>query len=203
MVDRAIEAWEEATPVGHIGTVLASLFERSNGQNPFWTQSAYHAKVKTPIEYINSLGRALEWQVKLEDLPEINEEMGMHLFTRDDPDGWSEYGFDWINTGAMLERLNFATRITKYPNNDYLRSWSLRRYLNQHGLETSTEIINHFDKLLFNGTLSEPSRKMIMDFANTDDQGRRSPLNPRRNDYQNRVGQLIGLILAMPEMHYQ
>jgi hypothetical protein len=203
IVDRAIEAWQQAEPVGHIGSVLAAIFDRSDDTNPFWTQSVYHAKVKTPVEYINSLGRALEWGVRLDDLPEINEDMGMHLFTRDDPDGWSEYGFDWVNTGAMLERLNFATRLTRHNNNDYLRSWSIRRYLRLHDIETAEEIINHFDQLLFNGAMPEDTRELILDFARTAANGRRTVLSPERNDYLPRVGELIGLILATPEMHYQ
>jgi hypothetical protein len=203
IVDRAIEAWQEAEPVGHIGTVLAAIFDRSDDTNPFWTQSVYHAKVKTPVEYINSLGRAMEWGMYLDDLPEINEDMGMHLFTRDDPDGWSEYGFDWVNTGAMLERLNFATRLTKHNNNDYLRSWSIRRYLRLHNIETADEIIDHFDQLLFNGALPEDTRDLILNFARTAANGRRIVLNPERSDYLQRVGELIGLILATPEMHYQ
>ena len=203
IVDRAIEAWLQAEPVGHIGTVLASIFDRSNDDNAFWTQSVYHAKVKTPVEYINSLGRAMGWLVRLDDLPEINEDMGMHLFTRDDPDGWSEYGFDWVNTGTMLERLNFATRLTRHNNNDYLRSWSIRRYLRANQIETAEEIINHFDQLLFNGSMPAETRELILNFARTAQNGRRTVLSPERNDYLSRVGELIGLILATPEMHYQ
>ncbi|MBT5926176.1 MAG: DUF1800 family protein [Verrucomicrobia bacterium] len=202
-VDRAIEAWQTAKPVGHIGTVLASIFDRSDQTNPFWTQSVYHAKVKTPIEYINSLGRAMEWPLRLDDLPEINEAMGMHFFTRDEPNGWSEYGFDWVNTGAMLERLDFATALTRHSGNQYMRSWSIGRYLRQHDLETEEEILNHFNQLLFNGSLPKDTRDLILNFARTVENGRRIVLSPERSDYLPRVGELIGLILAIPEMHYQ
>jgi hypothetical protein len=203
MVDRAIQAWQDAEPVGHIGTVLASIFDRDDQNNIFWTQSVFQSKIKTPVEYINSLVRAVDWLVDLEELPDFNEAMGMHLFTRDDPDGWSEYGFDWINTGSMLERMNFATRLGKYPNNNILMRWSIRRYLTYNNLETEDEIINHFDEMLFNGMLPEQSKDLIKDFALTDNQGRRRVLNPSRNDYLERVGQLISIIMALPEMHYQ
>lgn len=203
MVDRAMQAWQDATPVGHIGTVLASIFDRSDQDNIFWTQSVYKSKVRTPVEYINSLVRALEWAVDLEELPDINDEMGMHLFTRDDPDGWSEYGYDWISTGAMLARLNYATSLPKYPGSDLLRRWSVRRYLLQYNLETADEILEHFNQNIFNGELSEHSKEIVLDFAHTDASGRRRVLNASRNDYLERVGQMIGLILALPDMHYQ
>jgi hypothetical protein len=203
MVDRAIQAWQDAEPVGHIGTVLASIFDRDDQNNIFWTQSVFQSKIKTPVEYINSLVRAVDWLVDLEELPDFNEAMGMHLFTRDDPDGWSEYGFDWINTGSMLERMNFATRLGKYPNNNIMMRWSIRRYLTYNNLETEDEIINHFDEMLFNGMLPEQSKDLIKDFALTDNQGRRRVLDPSRSDYLERVGQLISIIMALPEMHYQ
>ena len=113
MVDRAMQAWEQSEPKGHIGTVLRSMFDTRDPHNLFWTQSVYRSKVKTPVEFINSLGRALDWEMNLSELPDISDAMGMHFFTRDDPDGWSEYGFDWVNTGAMLERLNFSTRLSR------------------------------------------------------------------------------------------
>ena len=62
----------------------------------------------------------------------------------DDPDGWSEYGFDWVNTGAMLERLNFSTRLSRHTGNDYMDRWSIRRYLGYHGITTAGEILEHF-----------------------------------------------------------
>jgi hypothetical protein len=81
--------------------------------------------------------------------------------------------------------------------------WSVRRYLTYNNLETSDEIIDHFNQLLFNGNLSQQTRDLILNFALTDDQGRRRVLDPRRSDYLERVGQLISIIMTLPEMHYQ
>jgi len=203
MVDRAIMAWENAEPQGHIGTVLAAIVDPDTEGNPFWSREVYRAKVKTPVEYINSLGRALDWQIQLEDLPEINDAMGMHFFTRDDPDGWSEYGFDWINTGAMLERLNFSTRLARHENNDHMDRWSVRRYLGSHGLTTAGDILEHFNDLLFDGKLPAHAKSLILEFAHTGQDGTRLPWDPTSSDYMERAGALIGLILSVPEMHYQ
>jgi hypothetical protein len=57
--------------------------------------------------------------------------------------------------------------------------------------------------MLFNGMLPEQSKDLIKDFALTDNQGRRRVLDPSRSDYLERVGQLISIIMALPEMHYQ
>ena len=203
MVDRAMQAWEHAEPKGHIGTVLRSMFDTRDPKNLFWTHSVYRSKVKTPVEFINSLGRALDWEMNLSELPDISDSMGMHFFTRDDPDGWSEYGFDWVNTGAMLERLNFSTRLSRHTGNDYMDRWSIRRYLGFHGITTAGEILEHFNQLLFDGSLPEHSKSLILEFAHTDEKGDRKSWDPSAKEYMERVGQLIGLILSVPEMHYQ
>jgi len=36
------------------------------------------------------------------------KDMGMDLFQRDEPDGYSEIGLDWIGTTTLLERINFS-----------------------------------------------------------------------------------------------
>ena len=34
--------------------------------------------------------------------------LGMRLFNREEPDGWSEYGADWINSSSLIERMRFV-----------------------------------------------------------------------------------------------
>ena len=43
MVDRAMQAWEQSEPKGHIGTMLRSMFDTRDPQI-FWTQSVYRSK---------------------------------------------------------------------------------------------------------------------------------------------------------------
>ena len=81
--------------------------------------------------------------------------------------------------------------------------WSIRRYLGFHGITTAGEILEHFNQLLFDGSLPEQSKSLILEFAHTDEKGDRKSWDPSAEDYMERVGQLIGLILSVPEMHYQ
>ena len=79
----------------------------------------------------------------------------------------------------------------------------MREFLRDHSLESAEDIIGYFDQLLLSGSMSEHSRTILMDYASTVPNGNRSPFRPNRRDYERRAGELIGLILAMPEGHYQ
>lgn len=199
LLHECMGVWEKTG--GHIREVMAVILDSENRTGPFWANSYYRGKIKTPIEFINSSLRAIEGDVKETSLPRYNDDMGMHLFTRDDPDGWSEYGFDWISTSALLERINFANRLG--ANSDDDATWSPTEFLEAYDLETAEEIVRFFDKNLFQGTLGEDNIQLFIEYAETNVQGRRRPLTRRYSDYYRRVGGLIGLMLSSPHWQYQ
>ena len=203
LMDRAISAWHSTKPAGNIKTVLTEIFSLEHPQNYFWSKGAHQAKVKTPIEYINSTVRALDWPIRRNRLAAEGEAMGMHFFTRDDPDGWSEKGFDWMNTGGLLKRLTFAGGLPRLARNHYLDRWNVRRFLLDRELESADEIVAHFDHLLFEGRLTKEERNVFVQFANTKPDGNPSLFRPSRRDYFERAGDLIGLILSTPSLQFQ
>ena len=75
----------------------------------FWDPQYYRAKVKSPFEYVISAVRATDAQID-NPLPVARalNQMGEPLYGSQPPTGYSEKSSAWINTGALLNRLNFA-----------------------------------------------------------------------------------------------
>jgi uncharacterized protein (DUF1800 family) len=75
----------------------------------FWSKEAYRAKVKTPFELVASTARALNADVEV-TLPLVQwvGRMGEPLFQCQPPTGYSDKSETWVNSGALLNRLNFA-----------------------------------------------------------------------------------------------
>ncbi len=75
----------------------------------FWSRESYRAKVKTPYELVASTARALNAEVTI-TLPTSQwvARMGQPLFLCQTPNGYSDKAETWVNTGALLNRLNFA-----------------------------------------------------------------------------------------------
>jgi uncharacterized protein (DUF1800 family) len=75
----------------------------------FFSNAAYRSKVKTPFELMASAMRATG---SVPDLtPRAARELvrlGQPIFGRQTPDGWPDRAEDWMNAGAMVNRVNFA-----------------------------------------------------------------------------------------------
>ena len=196
----AMEAWETSSPPGNIRDVLLAIFDPVERDGYFWSRDAYRAKVKTPFEFINSSVRALNGRGF--DLAAVNERMGMSFFTRDDPDGWSEFGFDWMNTSAVLERVKFAQDLAS--REVALVSWNPRRLMRQEQFESADQALNYVDRAFFQGSLSRENREVLAEYFNTDVNGRFFPLDTdNATQVDARLRDLMGLILSSPHWNFQ
>jgi uncharacterized protein (DUF1800 family) len=90
---------------GDIRAVLKTMIDSPE----FWSKEAVRAKVKTPFELVASTARALHADVEV-TLPLVNwvGRMGEPLYQCQPPTGYSDKAETWVNTGALLNRLNFA-----------------------------------------------------------------------------------------------
>ncbi len=75
----------------------------------FWTRDAYRAKIKTPFEFVVSTVRALGTDVD-SSMPLVQwvGRIGEPLYQCQPPTGYSDKAETWVNTGALLNRLNFS-----------------------------------------------------------------------------------------------
>lgn len=202
LLDDAIAAWNATEPPGNIAQVMRTILDPADLEGPFWADIAYRSKVKTAIEYINSSLRALDASAGGQRLPQLNDAMGMRLFVRDDPDGYSELGSDWIDTASMLQRIEFAKRLAENRSNDY--TWDVAAFVEAWQLRTPQDIVAFFDDVLFQGTLSDDHRNLLLQYLTTDENDLPAPLTPADGaDFQQRIQDMVGLMLSLPQWHYQ
>ena len=90
---------------GDIHEVLKTMFKSP----AFWSDDVYRAKVKTPLEFVASAVRATGADVS-EALPlarQLNT-LGMPLYGMQPPTGYSMKSDAWVNSSALLGRMNFS-----------------------------------------------------------------------------------------------
>ncbi len=197
-----IEAWNSTTPAGNIATVMETMLDPVDQSSLFWSGTAYRSKVKTSVEFINSSLRAIDADASGEGLPGLNDDMGMHLFTRDDPDGYSELGSDWIDTTSVLERIDFVRNLAQNRRNNY--NWDSLLFLDQRNLETPEQIVDYFDELLYQNTLGEANRNLLLEYLTTSSEGAPQQLDRAAPQaFTNRIEDFVGLLLSMPQWNYQ
>jgi len=78
----------------------------------FFSPAAYRAKVRSPFEYTAAALRATSAETD-GDRPVLDfvGRMGQPLFGRITPDGYSDRAEQWLSSGAMVARLNFAAAL--------------------------------------------------------------------------------------------
>jgi len=78
----------------------------------FLSPDAYRAKVKTPFEFVVSAARATGADViNAATLVRAVQQLGMPLYQCQPPTGYADSADAWVNTGALVNRMNFATQI--------------------------------------------------------------------------------------------
>ncbi len=90
---------------GDIREVLRTMFKSPE----FWSTEAYRAKVKTPFEFVVSAVRASGSEVDdARALVGTLNNMGMMPYGMMPPTGYSMKADVWVNSSALLARMNFA-----------------------------------------------------------------------------------------------
>jgi len=90
---------------GDIREVLRTMFRSPE----FWAADAYRAKLKTPLEFVVSAVRASGADVQnAQPLVGQLNRMGMPLYGMQPPTGYSMKAEAWVNSSALLNRMNFA-----------------------------------------------------------------------------------------------
>jgi uncharacterized protein (DUF1800 family) len=108
------------TPPPALVQRMAKTFQKSDGDirevlrtmiySPeFWSRESYRAKVKKPFELVVSSVRALGTDVDT-PMPLVQwvGRIGEPLYQCQPPTGYSDKAETWVNTGALLNRLNFS-----------------------------------------------------------------------------------------------
>jgi len=106
LVDRVAKRFRDTD--GDLREVMRTILTSKEFQAP----EALNAKMKTPFEFIVSALRATDADVQ-DALPLVRtlQQFGMPLYQCQPPTGYKDTADAWINTGALVDRMNFAVRL--------------------------------------------------------------------------------------------
>src|SRR5438128_11405221 len=103
LVDRAAARFRETD--GDLREVMRTILTSPE----FLSPEAYRAKVKTPFEFVASALRATGADVQDATLlVRTMQQLGMPLYMCQPPTGYKDTADAWVNTGALVNRMNFS-----------------------------------------------------------------------------------------------
>jgi uncharacterized protein (DUF1800 family) len=107
LVDRAAARFRETQ--GNIREVVRTIVTSPE----FFAPDAYRAKVKTPFEFVAAAVRATSADaVNAMPLVTAMRDLGMAPYQCQPPTGYADRADAWVNTGALLNRMNFSVALT-------------------------------------------------------------------------------------------
>ncbi|MGZ4839428.1 MAG: DUF1800 domain-containing protein, partial [Terriglobales bacterium] len=190
LVNRMAETFLKSD--GDIRQVLRTMFQSPE----FWAPEAFRAKVKTPLEFLVSAVRASGADISnAMPLVQTLNQMGMPLYGAQPPTGYSMKAETWVNSSALLNRMNFALRFTsgRMPG----MSFAPERVLGSTEVPSDTNVVlARLEDALLAGDLSKQTHETILKHAMEPEVTGRVLDDPSRPV---NAGVLAGLIFGSPE----
>src|SRR5437867_8831207 len=144
-VDAAVTAWQQTH--GDIRAVLRAIFTSPD----FWSAQAVRSKVKTPFEFVVSAVRATG--VEPDDTPRLAQlvaRLGEPLYQQPAPTGYAETEAHWVNSGALLARMNAAMMLAKECSSIA-------------AIDDHAQLVDAIDQKLLGGTMTAHTRTVILE----------------------------------------
>ena len=189
LVDQMAKTYQKKD--GDIRDVLKTMFHSSE----FWSTASYHAKLKTPLEFVVSAIRATNADIT-DAMPIAHhlQNLGMPLYGMQPPTGYSMKGETWVNSSALLGRMNFALALTAGGLKGI--RVDCERLLPADPPTDAHQVVAELEESLLAGEVSKQTEEIIV--AELDD----PKISQHRLDDPVRlpnIGLLSGLILGSPE----
>ncbi|MDM7921613.1 MAG: DUF1800 domain-containing protein, partial [Pyrinomonadaceae bacterium] len=150
LVGRVADAFSKSR--GDIKATLSALFS----DKEFFAPENYRAKIKTPFELAVSSIRALGGETNASPaLLAMLNKLGEVPYGYQAPTGYPDTAEDWVNTGALLERLNFAVAVASN------RIPGTRVDLKEFKSEDRTKLLDAAVKEILHGDISAATRTSL------------------------------------------
>ncbi len=202
LVDRATVVFTKTK--GDIREVMRTIIT----SDEFFATDAYRAKVKTPFELVVSASRALGGLADpTPATAQLIARMGQPIYGRSTPDGYPDTADEWINTGAILNRMNFGLAVgaNRLPG-ARLNQWETARTLRTEPAEVQ---VDGLVRALLGGDVSADTRAILLSGENPllaraptgSDSIFRADPDAETNDMKRMNGfpKLVGLAIGAPE----
>jgi uncharacterized protein (DUF1800 family) len=174
----------------------------------FWKKSVSHEKIKSPFEMVISAVRATNAQI-IQPFQLFNwcTKMGQRFYYYQAPTGFPDRASNWINTGALLNRMNFGLAFAsqKIPG----VRMDLAALNNYHEPESAIDALTVYSNILLPQRDHSANIKRLIPLVQ--DESVEEKINKAATvdktaeqmtfdkDTKNMLSQVVGIIIGSPE----
>lgn len=163
----------------------------------FLSERAFHAKIKSPAELVVGTLKTLQIKKLDSDLPTTMARMGQDLFMPPNVKGW-DGGAAWIATDTMMERFNFANRITNEKFAEMKKYTTASQLMDKQGLSNAGQVVDYFLGVLVDADVSTQTRQQLVSYMSSDIKGNPVKTVPDEQTLDAKLRGLVHLIMTLP-----
>ncbi len=163
----------------------------------FLSERAFHAKIKSPAELVIGSLKTLQIRKLDGDLPMTMARMGQDLLMPPNVKGW-DGGTAWIATDTMMERFNFANRVTTTKFSEMSKFSSAQEIVDNQGLTSAGKLVDYFLDLLVDADVPASTRAKLVSYVSSDLSGKPVSNIPDEKTLDAKLRGLVHLIMTLP-----
>jgi uncharacterized protein (DUF1800 family) len=163
----------------------------------FLSEKSFHAKIKSPVELVIGSIKTLQIKKLDSDLPQTMARMGQDLFMPPNVKGW-DGGPAWIATDTMMERFNFANRITSAKFIEMSKFSKPSDIVAKQGLHSAGKMVDYFLDILVDGDVPASTREKLVAYVSSDIKGNPVKTVPDEQTLDAKMRGLVHLIMTLP-----
>lgn len=198
VVDRLSQVYKSS------GYSIKEIMKSILTSEEFYSNKAFYALVKSPIEYVVGTLRMLKarlatannGELGLRDIFATLSAQGQILYSPPSVKGWDP-GLAWINTATLLERYNYSNTLT---SNRTSRGTVIDpKALLPSNVQTSKQVVDFYLKQLGLYDVDASTSKNLKKYLDLNDDGTKGKFKLDDASIDKKVRGLIHLILSLPD----
>ena len=111
--------------------------------------------------------------------------------------GW-DGGSAWIATDTMMERFNFANRMTNEKFAEMKKYTTASQLMDKQGLGNAGQVVDYFLGVLVDGDVSNHTRQKLVSYMSSDIKGNPVTTVPDEQTLDAKLRGLVHLIMTLP-----
>jgi uncharacterized protein (DUF1800 family) len=176
---------------------IAALMRTLLRSRLFFSEHAYHQRIKSPVEFVAGMLRSLEGRVQGEGavlpLPASLDGLGQTLFAPPSVKGW-DGGRAWLNSATLLARHNLAWRFIQGDQGPLAAQVNPLALARKHAdLNDPAKQVDFFLELLLQperNEVDDKARQKLVEFV--------AKGKPRDKELEARLRETVHAVLLMP-----
>ncbi len=142
---------------------IGHVIQRILGSNLFFSPHAVGRKVRSPVNMMVGLMRALEGSTNASQLAQDLAELGQGLFYPPSVKGW-DGGRTWINSSTLLGRANVIGRLVRDEKTRFAGA-NLGDYFKQQGATAADDVVDLLSRLLLAVPIPDAARRDLVELC--------------------------------------